>query len=52
MLLCPEEEKMLEKLKATESKIPIQIRKVGSNIFFLCFFIMIELCQHTKNIVL
>ncbi|KAG2637342.1 hypothetical protein PVAP13_2NG514100 [Panicum virgatum] len=27
MFLCPEEEAMLEKLKATESKIPIHIRK-------------------------
>ncbi|XP_062187082.1 DEAD-box ATP-dependent RNA helicase 32-like [Phragmites australis] len=27
MFLCPEEERMLEKLKATESKIPIHIRK-------------------------
>ena len=37
MFLCPEEEAMLEKLKATESKIPIHIRKVSRNIFwFLC----------------
>lgn len=27
IFLCPEEERMLEKLKATESKIPIKIRK-------------------------
>ncbi|CAN6183562.1 unnamed protein product [Urochloa humidicola] len=30
MFLCPEEEGMLEKLKATESKIPIHIRKPKS----------------------
>jgi ATP-dependent RNA helicase DDX10/DBP4 len=35
MFLCPEEEAMLEKLKATESKIPIHIRKVSRNT--LCF---------------
>lgn len=35
IFLCPEEEAMLEKLKATESKIPIHIRKVSSRIF--CF---------------
>ena len=35
VFLCPEEEAMLEKLKATESKIPIHIRKVSSSIF--CF---------------
>lgn len=33
MFLCPEEEAMLEKLKATESKIPIHIRKVSRSIF-------------------
>jgi len=33
IFLCPEEEAMLEKLKATESKIPIHIRKVGSRVF-------------------
>jgi ATP-dependent RNA helicase DDX10/DBP4 len=37
MFLCPEEEAMLEKLKATESKIPIHIRKVSRNtLCFLC----------------
>jgi ATP-dependent RNA helicase DDX10/DBP4 len=34
IFLCPEEEKMLEKLKAAESKIPIHIKKVSNNPFF------------------
>jgi ATP-dependent RNA helicase DDX10/DBP4 len=38
MFLCPEEEQMLEKLKATESKIPIHIRKVSSKISFFSAF--------------